>query len=70
MTHIEADQCQVGAICVQVVQALLVEDAALRLSLRLLDRTCVTQGFLKLPQGRQDVLAKRLTQTQEQSENK
>lgn len=65
MTHIEADQSQVSAICVQVEEALLLEFAARRLTLWSIHGTSLAQGLLQLPQGRQDVLTKRLTKTQE-----
>lgn len=63
MTHIEAYQCQVSAICVQVVETLLVEVAAECLTLWSIHRTSLAQGVLQFAQGRQDVLTKRLTDT-------
>lgn len=65
MSHVEVDQSQVSAVRVQVVEALLVEAAAQLLTLGSIHRPRLTQRVLQLPQGRQDVLAERLTHTQE-----
>lgn len=61
--HVEADKSQVSAVCVQVVQTLLVEGGARRRALRPFGGAAVAQGVLQLPQGRQDVVTSRLTHT-------
>lgn len=65
VTHVEADDSQVGAVRLQVIETLLVEVAALSrgdLSLRWSDSV---QSVLQLPEGRQDVFAVRLTKEAE-----
>lgn len=65
VAHIEADDSQVGAVRLQVMETLLVEVAALSrgdLSLRWTD---FVQSVLQLPEGRQNVFAVRLTKETE-----
>lgn len=48
-SHVETDQSQVSAVCVQVVQTLLVEAAVWSLTLWSIHRTGLVQGVLQLP---------------------
>lgn len=59
MTHVKADQGQVSAICVQVVETLLLEVAAQALTLRPTHGGLV-QDRLQVPQGSQNVVAQGL----------
>lgn len=59
MTHVKADQGQVSAICVQVVETLLLEVAAQALTLEPIHGGLV-QGRLQVPQGSQNVFTQGL----------